>query len=265
MTGLRESDPTSEFEGSAGIEKRRRGDGEHVSCGGVHQHGPSVVAAYFLHAFGEALFQIALHIDIDRYHDVLAVLRRLVYLGAARDRHARRASLHHEPARNPLEDIVVIQLEPRDALAVHVDESEHLACDFSVRIDALGVVDEIDARQALILERVGLVGIGLTLQVDERRVLSQQLFIRGESPPSVSAQRGGRGRNVFYLFRDWRRRRGIDACGEHVAVAIVYGAAAGQRRSISSRARRRRLFAIFRSLDRSAARRDVRRTQGDNL
>ncbi len=60
-----------------------------VSGGGVHKHG-SVVAAYSAFTPSASLFfQIALHVDIDRHHDILAVVdRRLVDFGAALNRNA---------------------------------------------------------------------------------------------------------------------------------------------------------------------------------
>ena len=230
------------------VEIRRGGDGQKIARRGVHQHRASVFAADFLHSFGEALLEVALHVDVDRNHDVLPVLGGLVHLGAPGDRHARAAALHDQLARRAAQDVVVIQLQPRYTVAVHIDEPEHLARHLAVRVDALGVVDEVDPRKALLLQGVGRIHVGLALQVDEGGVFLQQVAVVVGRPAERIREGGGGRRDVFDLFRVGIDRGGVDARGEHVAVAVVDGPAMGGYVDVD-RARRRGGLAVLGRLD----------------
>ena len=147
----------------------------------------------------------------------------ITLVGSDGNRLAIAAALHEHLAVGALEDIVVLKLEARDAVAVRVDEAKHLTANGTVRIDALHVRESVDAGDAILRERgeeiLGHIGVDLALHIGEGGVLGErrQVIIR-RAAKGVRKLLGTRGlvRDLFGIAVDGTA---LDARGEDVAIA----------------------------------------------
>ena len=153
-------------------------------------------------------------------------------VGAPRDGSAVGATLHDHLAVGPREHVVVVELETRQAVPVRAKKAEHLGARGPVGIDALHVVERVDALDARAREgrggAVGRVGVGPSLEVGEGGVLREGAVVVARVSPEGGGQDVGRARLVADLAGVAVERLAVNARGEHVAVAVVDGAATGR-------------------------------------
>ena len=219
-----------DFGGIGRVEERSRRHRQNLAARSVHQHGRTIGALDLLDALLKAVFKILLHVDVDGNHDVLSVDGGRIHLGTVGDGNAvalfiHAARLEHALARRARKDVVVIQLEAREAIAVHIHQTHDLACGLPIGVHTLGVFEEINASQRLLAQRIGLLHVGLALHVDEGGVLRKVIrVILG-----LSAKRFRKSvRSAVHvgdLFRVDVDRGSLHAGRKHVAVTVVDGSA----------------------------------------
>ena len=158
-------------------------------------------------------------IEID---DVLAVDRRRLLLDTAGDGKAVFPALGGVGARRAGKNVVVLQLEARDALAVDIAVADNLAADLPAGVLAPRVGDEVDAIEGKLLHLGGGIDIRLALHVDERGgLLREQFPVRRRIAPEHVGD-GLRLRRRVGDFGGVRiDRRRVDALREHRTVAVV--------------------------------------------
>ncbi len=209
------------------IEKRGRGYGDDLARGGIVENRRSIIAPNVGDPLLETLFEILLHIDIDRQDDVGAVLGRLVDFGSARNGSAVGALLQDELSGGSLQNVVVIQLEARLPIAIDIDQAKNLTRHFAVRIDALHVVEKIDAVQAEVFQSLGLIEVDLALYVCERRILRlKSPLIKRRVAAKGFGELFSRVRNIGYLFGIAVDCLRLHVAREHFSIAIIDCAAA---------------------------------------
>ena len=110
------------------------------------------------------------------------------------------AALGGVGARRAGEDVVVLQLEAGDALAVDVAVADDLAADGAVGVLAAGVGDEVDAVELEFFDLIGHIDVGLALDVDEGGGRGgQKLAVVGRISPEHRGQRRRLGRRIGHL------------------------------------------------------------------
>ena len=208
----------------------QRARGVNLAGGGIHDDGRALLGLQILHALGERLFHGVLQLDVEGDHDVLAVDGRRLLLHAAGNGESLLAALGGVGARRAGKDVVVLQLEAGDALAVDVAVADDLAADGAVGVLAAGVGDEVDAVQLEFFDLIGHFHVGLALDVDEGGGRSgQKLAVVGRISPEHRGQRRRLGRRIGHLHGVRVDGGGLHRGGQHDAVAVVDGAAARRR------------------------------------
>ncbi len=143
--------------------------------------------------------------------------------------------LHEHLPVCALQDIVVVQLEPREPVAVHADDAEDLACHRAVRIHALRVIEKVYTLNAgvgeLLLELLCLVLVHLSAYVHKRCIFLELVDIIARAAAEDLCDHVSGAAGVVDFLRVRVDRLAVDACGKHVAVAIVDGAALGMQRN----------------------------------
>lgn len=140
------------------------------------------------------------------------------------------AALGGVGARRAGKDVVVLQLEAGDALAVDVAVADDLAADGAVGVLAAGVGDEVDAVELEFFDLIGHFHVGLALDVDEGGGRGgQKLAVVGRISPEHRGQRRRLGRRIGHLHGVRVDGGGLHRGGQHDAVAVVDGAAARRR------------------------------------
>ena len=214
-----------------------RAGGEDLSARGIgHDDGP-VVGAAVGHRLGKRLLRLALDVDVEREHQVVAIDRRLLLVGASGDIAAVGAALAHDPAVFALQVLLVLQLQARDALVVGVDDAEHLRGELAVRVDALDRLLELDAREALLHEGVGHVLVDLARHVGPGGLLVDLVVREALLDAQVLHERVCNLLLVLDVVRVERDVAALLARREHVAVAVVERAALGVKRRVGDAAR----------------------------
>lgn len=118
---------------------------------GSFHHDRARLGLVGLHALGDDPLGLLLKVDVDREHDVGAVLGLGDLGGAPGDGRATQAGLHNHLAVGAGENVVVVVLRPEaGALAAH--EAQDARAGAAVGVDALGVLEVVDAREALVGE-----------------------------------------------------------------------------------------------------------------
>ena len=164
-------------------------------------------------------------IEID---DVLAVDRRRLLLDTAGDGKAVFPALGGVGARRAGENVVVLQLKARDALAVDIAVADNLAADLPAGVLASRVGDEVDAIEGKLLHLGGGIDIRLALHVDECGGLLRKQFpvCRRIAPEHV-----GDGLRLRRRIGDFGRVRidcrRVNALREHRTIAVVDRASVG--------------------------------------
>ena len=117
-----------------------------------------------------------LHLAVDRGDDGGPGHRFGQGVEPAGDRQAVGRQLGGPLPRRARELGLVLGLEPGDALAVHVDEPQHLWRQRARRVVPLGHLEEPDPGELLGFEFVGDVHVDLALEVDEGPVGLERLL-----------------------------------------------------------------------------------------
>ncbi len=175
-----------------------------------------------------------LDVDVEGDDDVGAVLGGLLHVGSAGDRRAADPGLEDTLAVLAREDVVVLELEPREALAVGAHEAQHLAGHGAVGVHALHVGKLVEAGELLLGERgadlVGHRGVHLPPHVDEGGVLGEVREVVLGRAAEVVGEHLGHGLGVGDLLGVGVERAALHRGGQDVAVAVVDGAALGLER-----------------------------------
>ena len=195
----------SDHPGLIGVVGGGGGHGQH--CPGVHVHddayGPGRHMV-FLHCIAQRVLEVVLDIHVDgeprRPSPSVGGTLCLIALleGVAPRIHGGQ---HHAVLAG--EQVVILQLEARDACVVHVGEAQHRREKFSLRIPALGILLDADAGDAVGLAEVPDGVGGLTVHpVAEKTVVGaavaelfqQLLFVQRQK---VGKALGRKGKAVF--------------------------------------------------------------------
>ena len=158
----------------------------------------------------------------------MAVDRRRLLLDSTGNGEAVFPALGGVGARRAGENVVVLQLEARDSLAVDVAVADNLAADLAAGVFAPRVGDEVDAIEGKLLHLGGGIDIRLALHVDEGDgLLREQFPVRRRVAPEHVGDSLRLRRRVGDLGGVRIDRRRVDALREHRAIAIVDRASVG--------------------------------------
>ena len=211
-----------------GVHVGQRGDGIDFARARIHHDRGAASGGHVLGGLGDAVLHIFLQLDVDRDHDVLAVDRRRLLLDTAGDGKAVFPALGGVGARRAGKNVVVLQLETCDTLAVDIAVADNLAADLAAGVFAPRVSDEVDAIEGKLLHLGGGIDIRLALHVDEGGgLLREQFPVRRRVAPEHVGDSLRLRRRVGDLGGVRIDRRRVDALREHRAIAIVDSASVG--------------------------------------
>ena len=244
-----------------GVEQRKGCGGVDLASGTVHEHGRAARGVEPLAARRQGVLHLALQLDIDGHDDVLPVDGVHLLVRAAGDELAGLAVFLLHVARRAGQHVVVLGLKAADAVIVfavrvriHADtaRTDHLAAHLGVGVLATAFGDVVDARGdgfGLAASRLGVgrllvlrlldalggqlfdlvadAGVGLALDDGIVRVAGGDLLKVVLRLAAEHLRQDARGQvGVAHLGRIDVDGGGVDAGGQHHAVAVVYGAAA---------------------------------------
>src|SRR5438270_774641 len=201
------------------------------------------------HGVAQHLLGVRLDLAVDRREDRVALV-----LGRRADdvdRAPERVADDRLPAGLAGEALVVLHLEPGEALVVRAREADHLRPDAQLRIRALLLRIAVHAGEAPLQERRRLERVGEALDVDEARLAVEQLRVeRVRIDPEVAV----RGERDVARTRDLARvavdgRRLLADCELEPGAVEDRAAAGGDRDrlvvlALGEPAERRRLHAL---------------------
>ena len=156
----------------------------------VEDDGRRVLRVPLAHRLLEHLLGVRLDMAVEREIDVTAVVSRAILDRV--DGLAERVPHLRRPTRRPLQLLVQLELEPREAGVVRAREAEYRRRDRSLRIDALLVGLEREADEVALHEPGREPRRRLPLDVDETAAAVGELPVQGPD------------RNSQYLRRDPR-------------------------------------------------------------
>ena len=202
---------------------------EHLAGQRVGHHDRAGVRQVGVDRLRDGALADLLEVRVDRDDEVGAVAGLRDRGGAARDRGPVEAGLHDHLAVGAGEDVIVVELEAGQAVAVRAHVADDLRPDRPVGIDALSVRHEVDAGELagveLVAQLVCDLLVDLALDVDEGRVLGEEVHVVA----LVAAQRADEQRRHARGVRDRLGvgvdRLALDAHRQRVAVAVVDRAA----------------------------------------
>jgi len=141
---------------------------------GIHDEDGAGCRLVGLHGIRERGLGLLLDVDVDAEDDVGTIDGLVHLVGPTRDGRAAKARLHDHLAVDAGEDVLVLELETRETLAIRTHGPQDLTTRPVVGIDALGVIEVVDALDVtlaeLVLELFHDVGVHLMLDVEEGRV-----------------------------------------------------------------------------------------------
>ena len=194
----------SDHPGLIGVVGGGGGHGQHCPSVHVHDdaHGPGRHMV-FLHCIAQRVLEVVLDVRVDGEAEAVPLGGRDLCLIALLEGVAPRihGGQHHAVLAG--EQVVILQLEARDACVVHVSEAQHRREKFSLRIPALGILLDADAGDAVGLAEVPDGVGGLTVHpVAEKTVVGaavvelfqQLLFVQRQK---VGKALGRKGKAVF--------------------------------------------------------------------
>ena len=197
---------------------------------GIGDQGRAVLGLGLFDRLGQGVLGGTLDIDIERRHDVHAVNRRHLLIGAARDIATVPRPLAHQRTVRSGQKLVVLFFEARQTVVVHVYHAKHLRCQVAVGVHALHGLLKEHAWQVLLLQRRDIVLVHLTFDIHPGAIrlneLATGLFIDSRS----FDQRRYRLINVLDKLRIHGDVAAFDRRRQHVAVTVVDGTALGIQR-----------------------------------
>ena len=147
---------------------------------GIGDQGRAILGLGLFDRLGQGVLGGTLDIDIERRHDVHAVHRGNLLIGAARDIATVPRPLAHQRTVGSGQKLVVLFFEARQTVVVHVYHAKHLRCQVAVGVHTLHGLLKEHAWQVLLLQRRDIILVHLTFdihQVPSDSTSSRQVFL----------------------------------------------------------------------------------------